>query len=224
MSDLPIPFSAPMIHALLENRKTMTRRILPHVDHLENLPSEMQEDYELQNRLFGEEGRWLVAERPVHYAAANRLWVKEAWRAAVSFDGFKPSEIVPGNYVHYEADRRRDDLGRYRHARFMPRWASRITLIVEGVKVERLQDISEADAIAEGCFKGPATGRIFESSSAARLGCAEWANARDWYADLWESLHGEDAWSANPYVAAITFRTVKQNIGTLPTTTAGQSK
>lgn len=212
MTDRPIPFSAPMIRALLEDRKTMTRRILkpePFIDKCGNLIA----------------GRWNYGQtingEPcfsnsafkrdiVRYAAGDRLWVKEAWRAGAAFDGFKPSEIAPGNYIHYEADRRRNDLGRYRHSRFMPRWVSRLTLLVESVKVERLQDISEADALAEGALAEYGDGANIGNRRAFEL--------------IWRTLHGEDAWTANPYVAAITFRTVKSNIDALAAPAAEQSK
>lgn len=94
----------------------------------------------------------------------------------------------------------------------MPRWASRTTLQVTDVRVERLQDISEADAVAEGCFKGKASGRVFASAGAMHIGGDEWANARDWYADLWNSINGEGSWDANPWVVAYTFTVQHGNI------------
>jgi hypothetical protein len=97
----------------------------------------------------------------------------------------------------------------------MPRSASRLTLIIESIRVEQVQQISEPDALAEGCFRGKATGRIFESLGSMRAHGSEWSNARDWYADLWESLHGEASWAANPWVAAVSFRLVKSNIDVL---------
>ena len=94
----------------------------------------------------------------------------------------------------------------------MPRWASRITLKVTDVRVERLHDISEQDAVAEGCFKGKASGRVFASEAAMHLGGDEWATARDWYADLWDSINSEDTWDTNPWVAAYTFTVECRNI------------
>ena len=83
----------------------------------------------------------------------------------------------------------------------MPRWASRLTLIVEAVKVERLQDISEEDARAEGCADAPGT------FSPSAIGV---------FANLWRNLHGPDAWSENPWVAAIRFRVIRTNIDAIP--------
>lgn len=94
----------------------------------------------------------------------------------------------------------------------MPKWASRITLEVTGVKVERLQDISEEDAVAEGCFKGKASGRVFANQASMHFGGDQWANALDWYADLWEEINGRGSWEANPWVAVYTFRPILGNI------------
>jgi hypothetical protein len=102
----------------------------------------------------------------------------------------------------------------------MPRWASRLTLTVTDVRVERLQDITEADAIAEG---------IETKTVVAKLpgGTLEWElsavpgefgvmaspiSAVDYYADLWNHINGASAWDANPWVAAYTFTVEKRNI------------
>jgi hypothetical protein len=87
----------------------------------------------------------------------------------------------------------------WRPSLFMPRWASRLTLLVTDVRVERLQDISEADAIAEGWPNEPGAAL----RDAYPIG---------WYANLWNSLHGHDAWDANPWVVAVTFAAQRGNI------------
>jgi hypothetical protein len=83
----------------------------------------------------------------------------------------------------------------------MPRWASRLTLIVTDVRVQRLQDISEEDARAEGIFT-PEIGYVNLGKKAPVIQ----------YAMLWNSLHGPDAWDANPWVSAITFTVHHGNI------------
>ncbi len=170
------------------------------------------------------------------YAVGDRLWVREAFQTAMSdngpcwlyradkervypeFDGPDegngPSfnyERYPADYSHWAGDV--EARGPWRSPLFMPRWASRLTLTVTEVMVERLQEISEADAVAEGApfddglpfpvEKAPAGSNYIEDG---------WDCARDWYADLWESLHGPDAWAANPWVCAITFTAESRNI------------
>jgi hypothetical protein len=88
----------------------------------------------------------------------------------------------------------------------MPRWASRITLEVTGVRVERLNDISEADAIAEGvndCGGMLDEAEICRFASSMKCGPED---ARPWYAALWESINGSGSWSLNPWVWVIDFR------------------
>jgi hypothetical protein len=217
MADRPIIFSTPMVRALLDGRKTMTRRLYKgRVEPQLGLPSEMQENLELKGfNLCGD------AWAKPRYLPGDRLWVRESF-AIVPATAYRMSEGVQQIIDPNDADMAaiyaagwERSIPKWRPSIHMPRWASRLTLIVEAVKVERLQDISEADALAEGCFKGKATGRVFESCASMRLGGDEWACARDWYADLWERLHGTNAWERNPFVAAITFRTIRANVDTL---------
>ena len=91
----------------------------------------------------------------------------------------------------------------------MPRWASRLTLTVTDVRVQRLQDISEADAVAEGCDAVLAL-------TIKRPNGAHPGNPRECYCDLWNSLHGHGAWDANPWVVAVTFTVQRGNIDQLP--------
>lgn len=96
----------------------------------------------------------------------------------------------------------------------MPREFSRLTLAVTEVRVQRLQDITEADAWAEGCKPGELNdrGEPFPAEEFDPHGSRGWDCARDWYADLWEKLHGEGAWDANPWVAAYSFTVQLGNI------------
>ena len=99
---------------------------------------------------------------------------------------------------------------------FMPRSMSRITLEITSVRVERLQNISEADAIAEGCVTEEIVsgydGKIIKVPAEVPHpdgGSVGWDTAKDWYADLWESINGEGSWDANPWVWAVGFAKVK---------------
>lgn len=85
-----------------------------------------------------------------------------------------------------------------KNARFLPRWASRITLEIVSVRVERLLDITEADAIAEGC-----------SDSMLVDGVPMWCSAVEKYGDLWESINGFESWQSNPWVWVVEFKRVE---------------
>jgi hypothetical protein len=149
----------------------------------------------------------------------DRLWVRESW--------FQRGKWLPQDTPNADADdvswcgsqeiayaanvKRPGHDWRSRPSIHMPRWASRITLEITGVRVERLQDISEADAWAEGCQRGELDdyGRPFPADVDHGNGCTEgWDCAKDWYADLWESINGPASWDANPWVWAVEFKRV----------------
>lgn len=192
MTDHSMLFSAPMVCALLGGRKTQTRRVLSLLGHRKFSqfgPSDTP-GYDWHFRRA--DGCWCDfrhADAPFRYRPGDRLWVREAWRTAKVADELKPSQMCGGGHtrVWYEADRDNCDAhGRYRHARHLPKWASRLTLTITDVRVERLQDISEADAIAEGW----PVGLVFPI---------------DWYRSLWDSINGVGSWDSNPWVTAISF-------------------
>jgi hypothetical protein len=231
MADLPIPFSPPMIRAIGDDRKTMTRRLLspqPPIDAVSASRILCSRDncHDEGKWQFWKEGPMRPTGEPIklRHARGDRLYVKEAWRAPASLDHLSGKAIGdsavdaghrrPWAPLKYEADGALNSArdwrdwapadatpGRYRHARFMPRWASRFTLIIESVKVERLQDITEADALAEGALLEYGEGASISERRAFEL--------------IWKHLHGEDAWTANPFVVAITFRPIRANIDTL---------
>lgn len=228
----PIPFSAPMIRAILREieapgtGKTQTRRVL------KSQPSSHAQIYRVGSAWEWRDGTRGGSVR-IPYTTGDRLWVKEAWRFPAIDDFYSPSEVAnqcldagyirPWAAIIYEADRHKinwpshfGDAGRLRNARFMPRWASRITLIVTDVRVQRLQDISEEDAKAEGLSPDPVSGRYWCGMDEAGPITAK--SPITAYAWLWNSLHGEDAWTANPWVAAYTFRPVLGNVDTLQDT------
>tara|TARA_R100000789_G_scaffold64101_1_gene60697 strand:- start:123 stop:680 length:558 start_codon:yes stop_codon:yes gene_type:complete len=109
---------------------------------------------------------------------------------------------------------------RLRPSIHMPRWASRLTLTVTDVRVQRLQDISEEDAWAEGCKRGDPWDNGLgyfpaEEPDPSGIGHVGWDYAKEWFEDLWNSLHGPDAWGANPWVYAVSFDVQRGNIDTL---------
>lgn len=207
MKERQIPFSGAMVRAILDGRKTQTRRIVmpqPKVSAAGNLIGEW-----LSRPLGG-----LLLPKPqdivIHCPygqPGDRLWVREAWRTTGDggrCDDTPPRDLQP-HRVWYEADGAApadECVGKYRPSMFMPRWASRVTLEVIGVRVERLQSISEADAIAEGIEQTPDGfsvdgGRHFHAAS-----------ARMSYASLWDSLNDARgyAWDGNPWVWVVEFK------------------
>lgn len=221
MADRPILFSAPMIRALLEGRKTQTRRIIkpqPHQDmaliglYAPGLTA-----------VFGYDTPDADHKIKLRYVPGDRLWVKEAFRAQHHFDDMSPREIMaefqdetgdPSFPTFYEANQQCDGAsiemwqqsppGRLRASMHMPRCASRLTLTVTDVRVQRLQEISEADAIAEGC-----PGKLGPNPDFPD----EWdPSPVEEYRDLWDSINGAGAWDQNPWVAAYTFTVQKRNI------------
>lgn len=210
MADRPILFSAPMVRALLAGTKTQTRRVLTAA--CDEPPAYVEGG--MIKALDPEDGpyRW-----PRTHAVGDRLWVREAWRSEAAYDDLSPSQMGGEEPIRYEADGAHQTwgfpamlkVGRLRPGMFMPRWASRLTQTVTDVRVERLQDISEADAIAEGVSPLP-SGRFHcgfdeegEITSRSAITAYGW---------VWNAINGEDAWSANPWVAAYTFTVHHHNI------------
>jgi hypothetical protein len=231
MTDRPILFSAPMVRALLDGRKTQTRRVLgrlryhgPITEFGRSTTSGF--DWHFRDRQMS----WHDVDQPhlanflLPYRIGDQVWVREAWRGALSFDHLKPSEL-PRGAVQWEADGAKsfDDFapGKLRPSIFMPRWASRITLIVTDVRVERIQDISAADAITEGlreCSTGlpkdePPIWGI--DNDAGQFDPAIAAHSPQLaFRSLWDSINARRGygWDANPWVAALAFTVYPQNI------------
>lgn len=198
MTDHPILFSAPMVRALLEGRKTQTRRLAWQHPERQGCDHKWCPEYRKPTI-------W-QSVRP-----GDRLWVRETWRTDNLRNRLKPSEIEPSAPLLFEADdpERQNTLklwGIGRSAMYMPRWASRLTLIVTETRWQRVQDISEGDAQAAGCRSADfATGRecILEPDK---------GSYRLHFADLWNTLHGPDAWDRNDEVVALSFTVHQSNI------------
>ena len=208
MTDRPIIFSAPMVRALLDGRKTQTRRVLPlahpKFSHQNVLDPDMLVDK--QYVWFWDGVHDCVgASWPLPYAPGDRLWVRES---ALFWRNSRDNSL--SHVAAFRADGYELEAGeRWRTSIHMPRWASRLTLTVTDVRVQRLQDISEADAMAEGCDAVLAL-------TIKRPNGAHPGNPRECYCDLWNSLHGPGAWDANPWVVALTFTVQCGNIDKMP--------
>jgi hypothetical protein len=192
----PILFGGPMVRAILAGRKTQTRRVIryAHADGLGLWTAPPLGGY-FAEHVFG---ACYAKLAPCPYGVpGDRLWVREAWADHVGPFG-------ESRFALYRADGD-ERAGPWRPSIFMPRWASRITLEVTAVRVERLQQISEEDAKAEGMeFDGtwwlggthPVKGT---------LQC--WPTAAKAFERGWDSINGKRApWDANPWVWAIAFR------------------
>ena len=211
MSDRPIIFSAPMVNALLDGRKSMTRRVL------KSQPPEWvtRMCHEGRNGWIGSgDGHGTLMHVP--YAVGDRLWCREAWSGAYQFRNVPPSQRVSvatpdgpilRDDIWYWADGNPEfgDYERPRPSIHMPRWASRLTLTVTNVRVERLNSITEANAVAEGIEPG------------RRLSCGGMSHtAVDIFCDIWTSIHGPEAWALNPWCAVLSFTVHRCNIDQMP--------
>lgn len=192
MADYPIIFSAPMIRALLDGRKTMTRR-------LAEIDTKHREGASV----------WCSVK------PGDRLWVREAWQgfndprgAVIAYRATCPGDAF--DFGAPDGSVQRLNVKAWRPSIHMPRWASRLTLTVTETKIERLNDISEADARAEGVLWVPGHGEVTPTD--LHEGYSNYLNCREGFGELWESLHGAGSWDANPEVVALRFTVERRNI------------
>jgi len=200
----PIIFSGPMVKAILEGRKTQTRRIV-------KLPKWSTGDwsdfdlYESGPRVVPMvicENTGCLAGVAPRFLPGDHLWIRETWAHE---PGSHPDDA---GFLYRATDPGWDAEPsglRWKPSIFMPRWASRITLEITNVRVERVQDISEEDAEAEGITDAEILIGILSGN-----GSKEKPFART-YADLWDSINGKKhPWSSNPWVWVYEFRRVAQ--------------
>lgn len=190
MKERPILFSAPMVNALLDGSKTQTRRAMKNPPSVLGFRPWLGRQWE---RLDGK-GHMLDIINCPYGQPGDRLYVKETFAHHVQAIGAKRDEDGPFVYAADGEFSKQYRLGdKWKPSIFMPRCASRILLEIADIRVERLQDISEEDAKAEGCFA---------------LGDCECTAVRQ-YRELWESINGAGSWDANPYVWVIEFTRIK---------------
>ncbi|MFI9652815.1 hypothetical protein [Guyparkeria halopsychrophila] len=205
MKERPIIFTDDQVRAILDGRKTQTRRIVkpqPSKDH-----QYLGHVIESTNRKDEGKCRWGIGEipystdairvRPPYGVPGDRLWVREAhakdgWQIWFRSDCDKG----PASEVCQYQDGS-DFEGTWAPSIHMPRWASRITLEITEVRVERVQEISGADAKAEGMCS-----RLAESSSL--LGPA--GSYKDNFRTAWNSINGHGSWDENPWVWVVEFK------------------
>lgn len=215
MSDKGIIFSAPMVRALLEGRKTQTRRLLADAPKEGNWHCDRGA---VGLRWVAEGGSPSMPCR-VPYAVGERLYVREAFAGPKTYEGLKPTQWPQERpCIRYLADNHRTDPphpvdeGKGRPSIHMPRWASRLWLLVTEVRVQRVQYLTEADATAEGVERHPAApGHLWKSYLEDANPAA---TARLSFSGLWDSLHTEPGarWEDNPWIVAVTFEVRHGNI------------
>jgi hypothetical protein len=170
--DIPIIFSAPMVRALIDGRKTMTRRLALSSRKLK----------EESGPGFYRSSTKIIKSPWQRVQPGDRLWVRESYR---------PSDMQPDDWgsIIYRADVDPKSVGPWKASLYLPRFGSRLTLVVTETKIERLNDISLGDIRDEGC-------RALKSA----------------WAEVWDSIHGPGAYMQNPLVVAIRFRVTQANI------------
>jgi hypothetical protein len=205
MRERPILFNADMVRAVLDGRKTQTRRIMR--EQPEVIPKEDE---------LGKPGFWIpfnagktmVRNDDMHIACpfglkGDRLWVRETFRVHsratdVATLVYKASEqqswTQQTHRVPIEKCNKPAVVDKWTPSIHMPRWASRITLEITGVRVERLQSITEEDAKAEGV-----------KTECSVIGDKHFLGFRS----LWKSIYGDDSWQANPWVWVVEFKRVE---------------
>jgi len=227
MKERPILFSAPMVRAILEGRKTQTRRevkpqpvangyrysqslgILCHCDYL---PPDCL--------VCGDDNAQPFLDSPEircpYGIPGDRLYARETWAAPHAYDHLPPRLIPRDARIHYAATEDRGGM-LWRPSIHMTRFASRITLEITGIRVERLQEISEEDAKAEGLSAISKDGTLIKYGIADRDGLPgnddhgwhwqEWErDPRNAYHKLWEQINGAGSAVADPWVWVVEFK------------------
>ncbi|HAL07219.1 MAG TPA: hypothetical protein DCP26_07685 [Brevundimonas sp.] len=228
----PILFSGPMVRALLDGRKTQTRRVVkPMPNWAEKFPICKPEWMAAGHQIWwwdGQHDRVGVAQDCPYGQPGDRLWVRESGLEQMRAPLFKLfahdagpntfwTDSDGGRYgASYSEAIGREGLLRsggwkVRPSIHMPRWACRLVLEITDVRVERLQAISEADALAEGIarFEGE---RFFhwEPNPEPRHPRFNGVTPEAGFQFLWETINGDESWEANPWVWAVSFRVVEK--------------
>ncbi|UOX35292.1 hypothetical protein LXD69_07175 [Flavobacterium sediminilitoris] len=204
MKAKPIIFSTEMVQAILEVRKSQTRR-MNGLKKINEYPNDwVFEDFDFTgNFIFYNKSGDKISIKPP-YEASDVLWVRETF---VEFETWNELEQIFS--YHYKADFY-DYTLKYRPSIYMPKEACRLFLKIKNIRIERLNDISETDAIAEGVEKiadyGTTGYKLYTEPDAAYSDI----DAVYSFESLWESIKGKKSWSSNPWVWVIDFEQCKK--------------
>jgi len=214
VKERPILFSGPMVRAILGGRKTQTRRVVkPQPARLTSLDDDTEGRFFWEWDYLGSGGDYNDVRQGrkeffcPYGQPGDRLWVRETWRVR---GGQEYEYQRDRSQVMYRATHGEDGypLGwesyDWRPSIHMPRWASRITLEITGVRVERLNEVSEADAMSEGVT---ALDGQFSGCYAAGPALSG-TTAKECFRRLWAPINGPDSWEANPWVWVLEFRRI----------------
>lgn len=210
MKERPILFSAPMVRAILAGTKTQTRRALKHqpIRCIELpfilFPQSKDEAAEQTGYIWPNAKEQIIALCP-YGQPGDRLWVREGFSGPHYQSKCSPKKWSDSDPIWYWADgcQESGDWTKPKPSIHMPRWASRITLEVVSVRIERLADISKDDAMAEGIVLQPDGGFGLADSTHYNF-----SDPTDSYCSLWESINGDGSWMSNPFVLVIEFKRV----------------
>jgi hypothetical protein len=227
MKERPILFNTEMVNAILEGRKTQTRRIVkPQPKVFYGLVKKLNNLYLQCARIFRDNRPGIKSPYGI---IGDRLWVRETWRKITLYDGYtEPFE----KHIAYKATCNGEIVNnfKWKPSIFMPRSISRITLEITDVRVERIQDISEKDASAEGCnlewYRDNAGcedvwpcpkcqgfqvhGALGENLGVIEVDCTDCDTSKKMFKHLWDSInyHKGFGWDVNPFVWVIEFKKI----------------
>ena len=194
MKEYPIIFSPEMVLAILEGRKTQTRRIIP-IDLMQCQIPDDDPEFFLQHCRYGHPG--------------DHLWVREKAKLRSVGPGTEYSLHYAGGDTIYDyrgdANHRPYKFNKWTPSIHMPRWASRLTLENLNVRVQCLQAITDEDVLREGIRTGSDGSYL---APLAGFPDFPWQTPRLAFAALWNSIHGPNSWDINPWVWAITFKEI----------------
>lgn len=211
MNERAILFSAPMVRANLEGRKSMTRRTMKDQPERQPVP---QNDDKLwwQEDIACSDGVVKTNYYRCPYGGiGDVLWVRETW----TWEGDTSyKDLLPIGSFWYKADfEKNEGPAKWKSSIFMPREACRLKLEIVNIKIERLNNISEEDAVAEGVERAGTGWKCYRKISSGRhrgedhpYNVVSNRSPVFSYMELWENINGEGSWSKNPWVWVIEYK------------------